>query len=103
MLPERKIDRVFYLGVIPVLAGVIGSVVGALMQAQSCSVVGATEIKSLLENAQLNGQQKIQFMQDYLQLTDRPWVLARNVVTFLTFTGSAMVGLFIASGGFKRR
>ena len=72
MLPETKLDRFIYLGAVPVLAAMLGGVAGALIQAEACSVVGASEIKALLVNAQLNGTQKIQFMKDYMELTDRP-------------------------------
>lgn len=103
MLPETKLDRVIYMGAVPLLAAMLGGVAGALLQAQSCSIVGASEIKALLENAQLNGAQKIQFMKDYLELTDRPWSLARSVVTFVTSAGTLALGFFAASGGFSRR
>lgn len=102
MLPERTRDRVIFLGVVPILAAVAGSAFGALMQAQACSVVGATEIKALLENAQLNGAQKLEFMQQYMQLTDRPWSLARSVMTILTFSTGAAIAWLTFSGGFRR-
>lgn len=102
MLPETKTDRFISMGVIPVLAAVFGAAAGALMQAQSCSVVGATEIKALLTNAQLDGTQKLEFMKTYLELTDRPWALARSIVGFVTFAGSIGLGLFAAAGGFRR-
>ena len=103
VLPETKLDRFIYMGAVPLLAAMLGGVAGALLQAQSCSIVGASEIKALLENAQLNGAQKVQFMKDYLELTDRPWSLARSVVTFVTSAGTLALGFFAASGGFSRR
>lgn len=102
MLPESKMDRFVFLGAIPVVAAVMGSVVGALMQAQACSVVGASEIQSLLLNAQLTGIQKIEFMKQYMEVTDRPWGLARSVVSFLTISGTMVVGVFATNGGFRR-
>ena len=102
MLPETKVDRFIYMGAVPVLAAMLGGVAGALIQAEACSIVGASEIKALLVNAQLNGAQKIQFMKDYMELTDRPWALARSVVSFITFSGASAIGLFAASGGFRR-
>ena len=102
MLPENRLDKIIFLGVVPVLAAVLGAVAGALMQAQSCSVVGASEIRELLQNAQMNGVQKLDFMKTYLELTDRPWSIARSVINFLTFSGTIIVGYFFVSGNFKR-
>jgi hypothetical protein len=87
----------------PLLAAVSGSAVGALMQAQSCSVIGASEIRTLVENAQMTGAQKLAFMKDYLELTDRPWGIVRSIISFITFGGSSMLGLYAATGGFGRR
>lgn len=103
MLPETTRDRVIYLGVIPLLAAVSGSAIGALVQAQSCSVIGASEIRTLLENAQMTGAQKLAFMKDYLELTDRPWGIVRSIVSLITMGASAALGIYAATGGFGRR
>jgi hypothetical protein len=102
MLPETTKDRVIYLGVIPVLAAVLGSVGGALFQADSCSVTGIGELQALVQNAQLTGAQKIEFMKQYMELTDRPWSVARSVVSYTAGFCMAALGLFAGSGGFRR-
>lgn len=103
MLPETKIDRIVYLGAIPLLAAVAGSAVGALLQAQSCSVIGVSEIRALLENAQLSGPQKLDFMKLYMELTDRPWSVVRSIVTTFTLLSSTALAYYAATGGFRRR
>lgn len=102
MLPESKLDRVIYLAVIPVLAAVLGSIAGALFQAQVCSVVGASEIQSLLENTQMDGTQKLAFMETYMEITGRPWDLARSAMNLLLFGSGVLLSSWVVSGGFRR-
>lgn len=103
MLPESKKDRIIFLGIIPILAAICGGAAGALIQAQSCSVVGATELRALIENAQMTGTQKLEFMKLYTSITDRPWEIVRSIVTYSAAASASLIGLFAAGGGFQKK
>ena len=93
---ETKREKLIYYGAVPIIAAAIGATVTAWMQAYAFDQSQSLDVAAILADKTLTGKEKLQALQIYSNMTDRPWAIARSLTNFL-FVALGVFGGAIAS------
>jgi hypothetical protein len=104
---ESRRSRIFFRAVVPITAAVIGGLVGAIatawVQAGNSDAAQMDAVVALLKDVSLTPQQKLQALEAYKEISDRPWGIIRSLTSSLTSAVAIGIGAMIAGGFFIRR
>jgi hypothetical protein len=104
---ESQRSRVFFQAIVPISAAVIGGLVGAIattwVQAGNSDAAQMDTVVALLKDVSLTSQQKLQALETYKEISDRPWAIIRSLTSSLTSAVAIAIGAMIAGGVFFRR
>jgi ABC-type uncharacterized transport system permease subunit len=87
---ESPTEKIIYGLVVPILAAVIGALVATWFGAASVDHAQVQDVVGLLKDPNLSGPQKLKALEIYKEITDRPWGLARTLVTTATIIAAAI-------------
>jgi hypothetical protein len=73
------------------LTTILGAILAAIFQAVTFDQAQLSDITALLRDEGLSATQKIQALNTYKEITDRPWSVIRSIVT----TASIMLPMFL--------
>jgi hypothetical protein len=102
MALESSKERLFWQGVVPIVGAVIGAVCATWFQASTIDQAQLSDVIALLKDPQLSAQQKIQALEIYKEISDRPWSVVRSLVNTFTLTVSVVIGALIYGGIFDK-
>lgn len=102
MALDTRAERVVYQGLIPVLGAVLGAIAATWYQSASMDSAQIGDITALLRDPQLNSQQKIQALEMYKEITDRPWYVIRSLTTSFTICVAMVLAALNAGGWFSK-
>ncbi len=101
-MPETGKQRLFWQGVVPIVGAIIGAVCATWFQATTIDQAQLSDVVALLKEPQLNAQQKIQALEIYKEISDRPWSIVRSLVSTFTMAVSVCVGALVFGGVFDK-
>ena len=90
MAIEGRRDAIIYKIVVPVVGAIAGAIVATWLGAANADNAQLSDVVSLLKDPSLSAQQKLQALEIYKDITDRPWSVIRSLVTTLTVVGGAI-------------
>jgi hypothetical protein len=103
MAEESPRQRIVKNWVVPIAAAVIGGIAGSFVQATSFDTAQVSDIISVMKDPSLTAEQKIQALQIYEKITDRPWSIIRSMVTYLGIALGSVLGALTVGGFFQRK
>jgi uncharacterized membrane protein len=96
-------EKLIWQGVVPIVGAIVGAVVATWFQASTIDKAQLADIIVLLKDPQLTAQQKIQALEIYREITDRPWSLVKGLASSLLGILAVSVGLFATDIGRRIR
>jgi hypothetical protein len=103
MALESRRDKLIYGGFVPIIGAVAGAIAATWFQTASLDQAQLDDVITLLKDPSLTAQQKLQALEIYREITDRPWELIRSLTTTFTMTVSVIVGALVFGGFFTKR
>ncbi|HMG46806.1 MAG TPA: hypothetical protein VK614_05045 [Allosphingosinicella sp.] len=100
---ETRKEKFLYQVVVPVIGAILGAIAATWFQSASIDKAQLQDVIHLLRDPLLTAPQKLQALEVYKEITDRPWSIIRSLVTTLTMTISIAIGAMVAGGFFMRR
>lgn len=100
---ESKRERFVYQGLIPVIAAIVGAIAATWVQSANIDQAQLSDVVSMLKDPALSADQKLQALNLYKEITDRPWAILRSLTTMLTMSVSIAVGAAVAGGFFIKK
>lgn len=100
---ETKRQRLLYQGLVPIAAAIIGAISATWFQSTSIDQAQLNDVISLIGDPKLSSEQKLQALELYREITDRPWAIIRSLVTAFTMTLSVVVGALVFGGYFNKK
>ena len=100
---ESRKERILYQAVVPIAAAILGAIAATWFQSAIIDKTQLADIVHLLKDPQLTAQQKLQGLNIYKEITDRPWSVIRSLVSYLGLSVSMGIGAAVAGGWFQRR
>ncbi|RYD47814.1 MAG: hypothetical protein EOP60_16780 [Sphingomonadales bacterium] len=102
MTLETRRERLIYQGAVPVIAAIAGALAATWFQSANIDQAQLADIVRLISDPKLSADQKIQALNLYKEITDRPWYIMRNLATALGFAFMWAVGAAAAGGYFRK-
>jgi len=99
---ETRKDKLIYGIAVPIIGAILGAIVATWIQASTIDKAQLADVVSLLKDPQLTAQQKIQALQMYREITDRPWGIIRSLTSMLTSAAMFAVGALVVGGYFRK-
>jgi ABC-type uncharacterized transport system permease subunit len=99
---ESRRERLIYQGAIPVVAAIAGAMAATWFQSASIDQAQLHDVVALLQDPKLTSAQKLQALEIYKEITDRPWGIIRSLTSTLT-TAAIFVLTALVMGGFFRK
>ena len=99
---ETKRERLIYQGAISVIAAIAGALAATWFQSANVDQAQLADIVKLISDPKLTAEQKIQALSLYKEITDRPWLIMRNLATTLGFAIMWGIGAAAAGGYFRK-
>jgi hypothetical protein len=91
MAIEGRRDTVIYKVIVPISGAVLGAVIATWIRSASIDNAQLKDILIMIQDSSLTGSQKLQALQLYREITDRPWSILRSLVSSLTVV-AGMIG-----------
>ena len=89
--------------VVPVCAAVVGGIAGSFVQATSFDTAQVSDIVAVMKDPALTADQKLQALQIYEKITDRPWSIIRSLLTYFSIALGSLIGALTVGGYFQRK
>ena len=78
-------EKLLYQVMVPVVAALLGVIAGAIFQLFTLDKAQPVDVMSLLKDPAFSPAQKLQALNAYKEITDRPWAIIRSLVGIFTF------------------
>ena len=99
---ETRKEKIFYQVIVPIVGAVLGAITATWFQSASIDRAQLQDVIQLLRDPSLTAPQKLQALELYKEITDRPWSIIRSLVSMLTMTVAIAVGAMVAGGFFTK-
>jgi hypothetical protein len=99
---ETRRDKLIYHGFIPVLGAILGAIAATWFQSANLDNSQLHYVVTLLKDPALSAQEKLQALEIYKEITDRPWSVIRSIVTFFGISLGSLIGAMTVGGFFSR-
>jgi hypothetical protein len=103
MTEDTRGQRIVKTWAIPIVTAIIGGVAGSFVQATSFDSANISDIVAVMKDPALTADQKMQALQIYEKITDRPWNIIRSLVTYLGVAVGAVIGSLTYGNYFQRK
>ena len=90
MALESRREKIIYYGVVPVVGAVLGAIAASIYAGMAADQSQLMELRAIIQDSSMTGAQKLQALEMYREMTDRPWSVVRSLVGILAVS----VGLF---------
>ena len=102
MAIDSRRDRVIFHGIVPVLGAILGAIAATWFQSSNLDHAQLDDVMKLIKDQSLSPQQKLQALEIYKEITDRPWSLIRSVVSYFGIALGSIIGALTVGGFFSR-
>jgi hypothetical protein len=85
MTLESRREKVIYLGLVPVVAAILGSLATAIFQIAATPSSEFPTAIEILKDPLLGNAEKVKLLEMVKEIGDRPWSVIRTLTTSLTF------------------
>ncbi|MCH4894140.1 hypothetical protein GO308_13535 [Sphingomonas sp. SFZ2018-12] len=93
---ETTREKILYLAIVPIVAAAAGAFITSLIQGQTCLPAAGADLLTILKDRSLNGEQKLQALELYSQITGRPWTIVSSVTGTITGIGGFALMFLLA-------
>jgi hypothetical protein len=103
MALETFKERAIWQGAVPIFGAIVGAVVATWFQASTIDKAQLSDVVALLKDPQLTAQQKLQALEIYREISDRPWSVIRSLLAYGGVALGSIIGALTVGGFFQKR
>ena len=91
MAIEGRRDTIIYKIIVPVAGAVAGALAASWFRAASIDNAQLSDVIALIKDPVLSASQKLQALNIYKEITDRPWAIVRSLTSAATTLAIVLV------------